>query len=145
MPRSPATLTFKGGEAMEKELDKLAKVFPGHVDKAIVIEAEIIMTRSKRDFVPINFGVLRSSGHVEDPKRRGDIVTIDMVYGGASAPYALAIHEHPSTHSPPSWRGTTVTFHPSGRGPKYLEKPFKQSINGMAGRVAKTVKTLAGI
>ena len=98
------------------------------------------MTKSKRDFVPVDLGNLRSSGHVEDPEFTRASVSVRLVYGGPSAPYALAVHEHPSDSSPPSWREGDVEFHPSGRGPKYLERPLLEAIPGLPVRLARRMQ-----
>lgn len=39
-----------------------------------------------------------------------DDVTVTLGYGGAALGYALAVHETPSSHDPPSWEGKTVHF-----------------------------------
>lgn len=127
----------KGGAAMRKRLERIAGKFPDRVKGALRVEAELVMTASKQRFVPVDLGTLRSSGHVNPPERKGDILEITMGYGGAAAAYALAIHEHPSDHSPPSWQGVDVQFSPAGRGPKYLERPLMEAIPGMDRRIAK--------
>lgn len=149
---------FKGIEKMSGKLKKIAANHPDRVAAALRIEGELIMTDSKRNYVPVDLGVLRSSGHVGPVTRGGKMgreMSITLSYGGAASAYALAVHEHPSPHSPPSWRkgklggkggGRTgvrlggVVFNPRGRGPKYLEKPLKKALRGMAARVAKRIK-----
>jgi hypothetical protein len=69
---------------------------------------------------------------VVGPERDGRTVRVRLVYGGPAAAYALPVHEHPSRSSPPSWRGGGVTFHPAGRGPKYLERPLFEELRTMA-------------
>lgn len=68
------------------------------------------------------------------------MVEVKIVAGDETTPQALAIHEHPSPHSPPSWEGVNVEFHPSGRGPKYIEEPLNEAIGGMAERMASKMK-----
>src|SRR5262245_40398140 len=89
--------------------------------------AEDIMSDSKENYVPVDIGTLKGSGHVVT-ETSGNVVTATMAYGGPAAAYAVAVHEHLSPASPASWRaaeanGRPVQFHPSGRGPKYLERP----------------------
>lgn len=137
------SLTFRGQDKMAAKLARLAREFPDRVGRALYQEAEAIMTISKRDHVPVDLGALKTSGHVERPKRHGQDISVSMVYGGPAAPYALAVHEHPSRHSPPSWRMArggdgrfrAVRFHPEGHGPKYLEKPLRARAAGMKGRL----------
>jgi hypothetical protein len=129
-------MELRGAKTMQRKLETMARRFPDRVAGALRIEAELVMTRSKREFVPVDLGVLRSSGHVRDPERQGKEVSVTMAYGGAAAAYATAVHEHPSGSSPPSWQGKTVHFSPDGRGPKYLERPMREAIPGMAERMA---------
>jgi hypothetical protein len=106
------------------------------------------MARSKSEFVPVaekGGGTLRASGHVMPAKIEGRKISVTMGYGGPSDAYALAAHEHLSEFSPPSWRsaeadGNGVTFHPEGRGPKYLEIPLMGAIPTMAEDIALDVK-----
>lgn len=106
------------------------------------------MTPSKREYVPVDDGPLRDSGFVDLPKRQGTMIEVAMYYGGASAPYALAIHEHPGPHDPPSWRGATGggrsgafsgTVRFQRGGPKYLEKPMMAVVPRMARDLARRI------
>lgn len=94
---------------------------------AMYQEGEQIMTRSKRTFVPVDTGVLRGTGHVEEPVIQGGSIEVTMGYGGPAAPYALRQHED-------------LTFnHPVGQA-KYLERPALEAVRGMAGRLAERIK-----
>lgn len=128
---------FKGSKAMQRKLKRIADKTPDRVKAALRIEAELIMAKSKQEHVPVDLGTLRSSGFVNDAERRGKNVSVTMGYGGAASAYALAIHETPSKHDPPSWKGKDVEFHPEGRSSKYLEIPFYEALEGMDERIAK--------
>ena len=66
-----------------------------------------------------------------------------MTFGGAAAAYAQAVHEHPSSSSPPSWKGKIIKFRGGRqRGVKYLERPMRFHSIGMAGRIARGVLPL---
>lgn len=136
------TVTFKlkGTRSVQKKLNRLAAQFEDRLPIALQTEAELIMTTSKRDHVPVDLGTLRATGHVEKVRRVGKTLSVRLVYGGPSAPYALAVHEHLSSHSPPTWRGITVSFGPGDRGPKYLERPLVDAAPGMAARLAARMK-----
>lgn len=146
------TLTVKGFRKVAAELRRLAKDVPRQVEQALRIEAELIMTEAKEFYVPVDLGTLRSSGVVEPVQRRGDKITVELVFGSAAAPYALAVHEHPSQHSPPSWTGKAVedissvsdrvdwSLGERQRGPKYLERPLRFAADGMAERIARRVQ-----
>jgi len=110
------------------------------VERAAYIEAGLIMSDSKQNYVPVDFGILKGSGQVHPPEWQGDVLVVQLSYGGAAKAYALAVHEHLSKHSPWTWRvAKRVTFHPAGRGPKYLEKPLKKASKGIMQRIAARI------
>lgn len=135
---------------MQQRLRKIAKTYPDIVARHLFKFGEMeIMTPSKRTYVPIDKGPLRDSGYVDLPSRKGTMIIVDMFYGGASAPYALAIHEHPSQFDPPSWQGATGggrsgAFSGEVRfitgGPKYLELPMMAKVPTMARDLAKAIR-----
>lgn len=90
---------------------------------ALFQEAEAIMGRSKRDFVPVQTGALRASGHVTKPEETSFGYKVTLGFGGPSAPYALKVHED------------LRAFHPHGTS-KYLETPLLEAEKGMTGRIA---------
>jgi len=88
---------------------------------------ESIMLDSKQNYVPVDQGTLQDTGHVELPVIDGDTISVRLAFGGPSADYAEAVHEHLSEHSPPSWQRAEAMgqgVHFSQGGPKYLETPF---------------------
>lgn len=132
--------TVKGGDKVKKGLTSLLRDLEKQQLQAIKVEAELIMTDSKQNYVPVDKGTLRQSGVVGDPVRNGDEISISMGYGGAAASYALSLHEHPSESSPPTWEGKALTFTKPGTGPKYLEQPLMKAVDGMAERLASRIK-----
>lgn len=93
---------------------------------ALYLEAELIMTDSKQNYVPVDTGTLRNSGTVTKPEIKGNNVSVVLGYGGPAAPYATKIHE-----APKNW----------GQGKnKYLQKPLNKAERGMVTRLAKTVQ-----
>lgn len=131
---------MKGVDEMARALERARDSVRGQLAAALYQEAERVMADSKDNYVPVDFGVLRSSGRVDPPTWDGDTVTVVISYGGAAIAYALAVHEHLSKHSPYSWQvAKRVTFHPAGHGPKYLEKPLNKHSKGMLGRIKKQV------
>lgn len=112
---------------------------------ALYEEGLAIMADSQSNYVPVDEGVLRASGHVTPPQTMGDETTVTLSFGGAAAPYAIAVHEHLGEHSPRSWRvaeaaGRPVQFHPSDRGPKYLERPLLKAQEGFVSRLAERIR-----
>ena len=123
------TVTFKlkGTRSMQKKLNRLAAQFEDRLPVALQTEAELIMTTSKKDFVPVDKGTLRASGHVEKVRREGEMLIVRLVYGGPSAPYAAKQHED-------------MTLSHTVGGPKYLERPLVDAIPGMPARLAARMK-----
>jgi len=131
---------LKGADKIQRRLQALAKNMPKEILQAATIEAELVKTDSQKNYVPVDLGTLRGSATVTS-KIEGGVISISIAYGGAAAPYALAIHEHLSSHSPPSWKkAQSVTFHPSGRGPKYLERPLFAAKPKMAEKIAERIE-----
>lgn len=145
-----ANVAFVNLNGMEKflaTLKRLGNEAPKIAALAIYREAERIMTDSKEHYVPVaaDGGSLKASGQVQPPEIKGGLVKVVMGYGNSSVKYALAVHEHLSEHSPPSWikaeeSGRGIHWHLRGRGPKYLELPVNKARKGMDARLAADVK-----
>lgn len=127
-------------------VDKVQKQLRAMPDKALLAlrgallqEGEIIMTKSKR-VTPVapDGGTLRNSGFVDKPKVKGDIVTVELGFGGAAKAYATAVHETPSKHDPPSWVGKKVKFNVGG--PKFLQNPTEEAEKGFGKRIGRTME-----
>jgi hypothetical protein len=130
-------------QKVDRALRRLIKRAPEAAAQALRVEAELVMTDSKQNYVPVDLGTLRASGHVNEPEIKGKNISCVLSFGGAASPYALAVHEHPSASSPPSWQGKTIgdiDWSPAGRGPKYLEKPLRAAIPKLPARVGERIK-----
>ena len=125
---------------MGKLLSQKNKEFVDKAKTAIEAEMQIVANTSKFSFVPVDKGKLSKSIKVRKAKVRAKDISVAIVAGGQGIPYAVAVHEHLSPSSPPSWRGVTVRFNPSGRGPKFLEKPLRMAAGGMGKRIATRIK-----
>ena len=90
-------------------------------EQALVEEAEIVMGKSKA-IVPVDTGALRSTGHVERPKRERSSVDIGLAYGGPAVGYAVIVHENMTAR------------HKVGQA-KYLEEPLLSSIKTIQRRL----------
>lgn len=145
-----ADFTLRGVADMKRNLTDISRSARENLSIAAMAEAESIAERSRNEFVPINTGNLAStikvvSGNLAQGRNdlgqftSGSAVEVKIIAGDDSTPQALAIHEHPSPHDPPSWEGVNVKFQPSGRGPKFLELPLNEAIGGMADRVGSKV------
>jgi hypothetical protein len=67
----------------------------------------------------------------------GAVITFAVIAGNEHTPHALAVHEHPSKHSPPSWQNTTVHFRKGG--PKFLERALKDEAGNALDRIGRKV------
>ena len=137
--------TVTGGKELKIALQALGERGSQAGAAALYREANRIMTDSKENYVPVDDAILMGSGYVELPVVTPDGVEVEIGYGGAASAYALAVHEHLSEHSPYSWQvaesqGRPVQFHPTGRGPKYLEIPVTTARDGFDTRVAADIK-----
>lgn len=79
--------------------------------------ANEVMTESKRDYVPVRTGALRSTGTVLPPEVENNQLVVRLGYGGVAAPYALAVHE-------------TDKNYRHGKQWKYLETPLMAKVGG---------------
>ena len=86
-------------------------------------EGERIMLDSKNNYVPVDLGALKSSGHVQAPVIGASGISVTLGYGGASAPYAIYVHEDLNA------------IHPVGQA-KFLEIPVRRAGKGTSSRVA---------
>lgn len=94
--------------------------------QALYLEAEIVMTSAKRDYVPVVSGALRNSGTVLAPVVKGDSIEVELGFGGPAAPYAAIVHEYPKSY---------------GQGKnKYLTQPLAVSAKGLTSRIAKHIQ-----
>jgi len=115
---------------MVATLKKIAEKFPDHVAAAIYQEAQIEMTEAKRR-TPVEHGFLRASGHVAEPVREGKRISVTLSFGGASAPYAVYVHENlEANHASPPYGGGQA---------KFLESVLNESRPHMAQRIANRV------
>ncbi|PWK07501.1 hypothetical protein [Tumebacillus permanentifrigoris] len=80
---------------------------------------ELVMTESKKE-VPVDFGNLRATGHVQQPVIEGAKVTVHAGYGGPAARYAFAVHEGTGIYGPEG-----KPFVITAKNKKILAVPFK--------------------
>lgn len=134
------TMELDGLQDMLKKYSKLGPALVEIVSQRLYRGAEGVMTRSKRDFVPVVSGTLRASGRVERPKVVQGLICEQVIgFGGAAAKYAYRVHENPRS-------GKTKGKAPDGRRYKrysrvgqwkYLETPAVQATPGMVQDVGK--------
>ena len=133
------TVEWEGLDKFQRFLRDTPKMVRRDVEAALNQEGENIMGDSKENTpVALDGGTLRASGHVKPPKTRRGKTEVTLGYGTV---YAVAVHETPSKHDPPSWVGKTITFNVGG--PKFLENAMKKAAKGFGGRlIKKTLRSL---
>ena len=123
---------MKGAADMIAKLKQIQAKFPDRVAAALYQIAQQILTESKRRCpVAADGGTLRASGMVSQPVREGQKISVTISYGGAADAYAIAVHETPGPHDPPSWHimyehGGLIQWTSSGTGPKFLESVINE-------------------
>lgn len=82
------------------------------------------------NIVPVDTGVLMSTGHVQAPEVSGHKIIVTLGYGGPAADYAAAVHE-----------GTDArNWSRPGSGTDYLRGPVEfmgRKVSGIVGRHVK--------
>ncbi len=111
-----------GFQAVLKKLDRLATAHKEAVAAAVYQKGLQIITKAKKR-VPVDVGVLKSSGYAAPPKSIENPV-VDVGFG---TNYAIAVHER------------VEVFHPVG-GPLYLKSVVDEARSGWARDVADKAK-----
>lgn len=91
---------------VRRNLERIVKAAPEIEAKAVRKASKPVFALSQK-LVPLDRGPLRGSAKVATAAK-GDTITTFISYGhpGSRAEkYAQAVHEHPSEHSPLSWKG----------------------------------------
>ncbi len=138
---------ISGADALDAMLEQFGLKAVEEGASLLYARGESIMLDSKQNYVPVEWGTLQDTGHVEPPVVEGTSVSVRLAYGGPAAPYAEAIHEHLSEHSPRSWQIAEEQGHPvhfSQGGPKFLETPFAQGTHDLADYIAAGLKAKLG-
>ncbi len=136
MARSRVEVKLTGQKALSRNLLRLAREFPKDVRRSLNFRSEIIMTTSKRDYVPVDKGPLMNSGHVvmDDIKLKatlgfggpagiGNVGKTNSEYVG----YAITQHED------------TELNHPGKGEAEYLKKPLRAALRTLAKDIASDV------
>ena len=97
------------------------------VETSLFKSGQEIITRSKKEFVPIDTGSLRTTLDALDPETSGGVTTVMLVAGGPSAPYAAAVHE-------------TNKAYRNGKQWKYLETPAKEATPKIISNLKSSMK-----
>ncbi len=113
------------------------------------VTAEVVeLGRRADELVPWDTGNLMRSQIIKLPLRGTRSIVGSVEYGGTAAPYALKQHEDLELWHPPKppgkskvgkRQGTGPVAPGQGRGPKFLEFPFKRQQKRFSARLAARV------
>lgn len=129
-PLPNMSFRVKGDRELRSALRRLGPRAETALSGALYREGETIMNRSKR-LTPVDTGTLRSTGHVQRPRKRGGVITVTLGFGGPAARYAAIVHEM-----------TEANF-TVGQA-KYLQEPFENAVEGLTQRLAREVRRSIG-
>lgn len=126
-------LNLNGIREMKDNLIRLKSLLQQSTEIVLEDEASAVLRNSNENYVPIASGELRDSGEISTVTWSGGVATITIRY---TARHAVPVHENPSQHDPPTWKGIQVQWQ-GGKGPKYLEIPLREAEKGFTERVGE--------
>ena len=114
--------------------------------QAVTGAANKVLNQSKK-LVPVDTGVLRDSGRVENLKVSSTEISVEITYGGAASQYAGVVHEDMTMNHSPALK-TIVTKRPRRGQAKYLEIPVMANrskfFKSIIGRYVRYFKKAGG-
>ena len=125
-----ANIKVRGLDPLNEAFKLAGRNAPIYGQQALFEEAQEAF-RLSQQVVPVDTGVLRSSGNVTQ-YRRGNVAEAWIRYGGAASSYAIYVHEIPPNSGGIGGKGNK---HASPTQWKYLERPVKLYSRGMADRM----------
>lgn len=137
-----ASITFTGTRDMQRKLGDISTKMRKNMNRIAEAQAEQIAERAK-EYCPVSEDGpihLVDTIHVEksgiaqgrDAGGRfssGADVSVTITAGGRDYPHAVAVHENPSKHDPPTWKGKNINFRVGG--PKFLERAMREGVSGV--------------
>jgi hypothetical protein len=121
------TIELEGIEALRQSWQRLLPQARTGAAQALKTEAERIL-ESSLPLVPVDTGLMLSSGMVEGPTVSGQEATVLIRYGGHGlAPYTIRQHED------------TTLNHPNGGQSHFLSEPVFAATGGMAERLGAII------
>jgi hypothetical protein len=130
-----ASVTVRGLAPLMNAFTAAGRDAPRLAARALYEEAQEAFILSQ-NMVPVDMGVLKSSGQVHFPVVSGTKAMVMITYGGAASAYAVYVHEIPPNSGGRWGKGAK---HASPTRYKYLEYPVKRYSRGMASRMTTRV------
>lgn len=126
------TGVIEGADALDKALEEFGRNALEVSADLLQERGEAIMADSKENYVPVKWGVLQGSGHVEQPVVEAGTVSVRLAYGGPAEAYAIRQHEE------------LTWVHPKQGCAKYLERPWLAGIRGLADWIGEGIRRRLG-
>ena len=121
------TLTLDGIAQVTQHLQRLIPAPLPPLREALRTEGNQII-RVANTLVPVDTGLLRSTGHVEERTQAGPVMSVGLGYGQGIAEYAARIE-------------FDVTLnHPHGGQAHYFQRALFAATNGFAQRIAAALQ-----
>jgi hypothetical protein len=132
---------IKGMAELQRKIAGLGARGIQEAGRALYQEVGIIVPEMKRRCpVAPDGGTLRGTIEEHPAEIRDGAVTVSVSAGGPAIDYAVAVHEHLSEHSPPSWRAAGqdgIHWNAEGTGPKFMEGPQLEVRDSLAEHVGR--------
>jgi hypothetical protein len=111
------------------------------ITEGITEVLEEVAHESRTVWAPERDGDLRDSIRVLPARyERGQLVFQGEVFAGfPRLPHVVAVHEHLSQYTPPSWIKAGIVRFIKG-GPKFLEIPLMLAVSSMPRKIARNIK-----
>lgn len=116
-----ASFSLRGASEMRRRMEAMTREVPERAGKALHEEGESVLAASQA-IVPVETGALKETGRVTEVEIGDGEIAVAVTYGDETVLYAAAVHE---SESP---------------GAKYLERPLRDAVGGMARRLADRIK-----
>lgn len=146
-----ASFTLSGVEQLQRKIRNIESQMKKSLSSTLETEVGEKVRGKAKEYCPERSGALVDSivlvkAGVEQGRESSGrfneqaVARVSIVAGNDSTPHALAVHEHPSKHSPPTWDGVTVKF--TKGGPKFLERALNEhqgemfkALSGVLGKI----------
>lgn len=122
-----ATFTLEGDEEMADKLRRLFPIYQEAAAEGMQTWADDVISTSQRDYVPVDTGALKASGHSSDATITDSGIEVEVGY---SQSYAGPVHERMNVR------------HEVGQA-KYLEIPLILKSGELLPRVAQAMDRAA--
>lgn len=150
-----SSLQLKGFSAVTQRLKDISSQMKSNAYQSALEMAEIIAekareycpegteTRADQDKLIDTIRVVERESGIEQGRNdigqftSGATITFAIIGGNERTPHFLAVHEHPSRYSPPSWDGVTVHFRKGG--PKFIERSLNEEAGSVIDKLGRKV------